>query len=649
MLAPHNRTQLLEALRPPAGYRLTDAIATTYSLDLLALLVAPVGFTSFELQDSDGPIIGDGDVLMLLRTIRRHASKMTVFCQAGQIAGAPTHARLLTALEPCVVEVSAPLGGVFHPKVWVLRYVVGVPESATPDGDEEAENATGIRYRVLVSTRNLTFDRSWDTLLTLDGELADRSRAFAANRPLADFVAALPTLATRPPVLLAAASRAARLADELRRVEFESPFGFESLAFHSLGLTSGRRSPILGRMDKLLVLSPFVTEGQLNRLGGIESERVLVSRPDVLAALPPGSLDGWKTWVLDPDADGAEEPVELEAAAGVIAGESVPAGAQSVSQMLGLHAKLYVADAGTSATVWTGSANATNAAFNRNVEFLVELGGKRTVCGVDAILDSTDGTTSLRELLLPFRPDAGQQGTDDSARELEDALDDARRVLASLGWQAIASPSDMPGTWKLELLSAAAPAEKSLANLTMLTARPITLNDSHAKVVESRPDGHLAANFIDIALESISAFIALTIRVDVNGSRAEISFVITVALEGAPESRHEAILRHLLRDREQVLRFLMLLLTDDLHGFGAGFMPIYGRAMTGDKTRPVTMMSEALLEPLLRVLHRSPERLDELEQFAQDLAPRDPHDAVLLPDGFHAVISTLRSARAVLK
>ncbi len=48
MLDPEERLLLLDALRPPEDYRLSFAIGTTYSLDLLALLTAPLGFTLFE-------------------------------------------------------------------------------------------------------------------------------------------------------------------------------------------------------------------------------------------------------------------------------------------------------------------------------------------------------------------------------------------------------------------------------------------------------------------------------------------------------------------------------------------------------------------------------------------------------------------------
>ena len=51
-------------------------------------------------------------------------------------------------------------------------------------------------YRLLVLSRNLTFDRSWDVALALDGELLPR-RTVANSRPLSDFVAALPAMARR--------------------------------------------------------------------------------------------------------------------------------------------------------------------------------------------------------------------------------------------------------------------------------------------------------------------------------------------------------------------------------------------------------------------------------------------------------------------
>ena len=96
------------------------------------------------------------DPLGLLHTVRLYADRIRIFCQAGQIKIPRDHQLLLSHLEGSVFEVAAPReDGVFHPKVWALRFQMeGQPTL----------------YRLLVLSRNLTFDRSRDTSLVLDGE-----------------------------------------------------------------------------------------------------------------------------------------------------------------------------------------------------------------------------------------------------------------------------------------------------------------------------------------------------------------------------------------------------------------------------------------------------------------------------------------------
>ncbi len=80
MLEPQDRQLLLDALRPPEGYELDFAIGTTYTLDLLALLTAPLGFTLFEMRGVPDAELGSSDALLLLRTLQRFADRMTIFC-----------------------------------------------------------------------------------------------------------------------------------------------------------------------------------------------------------------------------------------------------------------------------------------------------------------------------------------------------------------------------------------------------------------------------------------------------------------------------------------------------------------------------------------------------------------------------------------
>lgn len=105
--------------------------------------------------------------------------------------------------------------------------------------------------------------------------------------------------------------------------------------------------------------------------------------------------------------------------------------------LMGLHAKLYVLDYGREASVFTGSAKATHAAFNRNVEFLTELRGKKGILGVAAVLgEATDpaekkpGAASLADLLRPFKPGDGAAVEESTEDKFERLVDEIAKRLA---------------------------------------------------------------------------------------------------------------------------------------------------------------------------------------------------------------------------
>ena len=148
MLEPHGRTLLFDILKPPEGHTLDQAIATTYTLDLLALLTAPVAFSLFDVDDHRDLL--NQESLTLLESLRRYADKLTVFCHAGMISLPKAKFPQFEFLEGSVIQCLPPrAGAAFHPKVWVLRFV----NTSRP----------GITYRMACLSRNLTFDRCWDT------------------------------------------------------------------------------------------------------------------------------------------------------------------------------------------------------------------------------------------------------------------------------------------------------------------------------------------------------------------------------------------------------------------------------------------------------------------------------------------------------
>jgi hypothetical protein len=383
VLELQERELLLEALRPPEGFELDGAIGTTYSLDLLSLLIAPIAFTLFSLEDGE-----DGkprlDPTVLLESLRRNAAKIAIFCQAGQTYVPALTSPLFAFLEDVVVPVDPGTGGVFHPKVWVLRF---------------SSPIDGVRYRLLCASRNLTFDRSWDTVVSLEGSLTDRKAVYARNHPAGDFLARLPQMAIGRGVPDRIRAMVTRFEQEVRRVDFEVPETFDSYSLWAGGVGSRGDGPLEDRCDRALVVSPFCTPSVLEKLAGESRESILVSRPQALAPLPSSTWKAFKRVATLIDAADTEENNEsLE---------------QRTEQLTGLHAKILVFDQGREATVWTGSANATAAAFEKtkagtqkNVEFLVGLTGPKAACGVEAVLGPRDRATTLSETLVDFpQPD----------------------------------------------------------------------------------------------------------------------------------------------------------------------------------------------------------------------------------------------------
>lgn len=584
MLAPRDRQTLLAALRPPEGFRVDGVVATTFTLDLTALLVAPLAFSLLDMTADGANAAGERelDPYALLRAARDHAERMVVFCDATRIACPPKYRALFVNLENCVVQVCAPHEqGVFHPKIWLLRFV----------GPEQA-----VRYRFLCASRNLTFDQSWDTLLVLEGDLTDRVNAIAMNRPLSDFIAQLPSLVpTKSDLSKDRAKLVARMADELLRVRFGLPEGVDAMAFHPLGVPGYEKFNGPERVQRALVVSPFVDRGGLKLWSEQGKEHVLVSRVDQLDEQDDETLSRFASRsvlaeALDGDDGDAQAPERSEA-------ETPPAG---------LHAKLYVVDDGWDAHVWTGSANATSAGFSRNVEMLVQMTGKKSLLGVQRFLDG-----GLTEMIQPYARGNGP-GVTQIERELELKLCGLRRLLAEARWTATVGEKSEAG-YPFSLR-----CEKTRRPLTdAIKVRPITLLGARAQGISSSQP---VADFGCCSLEALTTFFAFTIVLEQEGVKLEAEFVLKAQLEGAPEDREEQVLASLFKDPSQVMHFLGMLLAEDPAEWLAGEEE---RASRGAAAAAAGSFEGALLERLLRALHANPAQLDSVERFIRELSRTD--------------------------
>ena len=356
---------------------------------------------------------------------------------------------------------------------------------------DERPDPAAVRYRLLCGTRNLNFDRSWDTMLVLEGDLRrDRPHVIRRNGPLSAFVQALPQL-TSSPIGSEREKAIQNISEELLRVEFRAPVGFgqhaDDLVFWPIGIGQKDTWPFGGRTDRLLVISPFVDKTCLSRLKEQADLRALVSRSEELDSLPPVALAGIESCFVLSDA--AELDLREDEAANAAtptyveekkSDDDVPV-EPSLASLRGLHAKLYVADCGKDARVWTGSANATEAAFSVNVEFLVELRGRRADLGIDILLREEpptcqhDRRVRLRDMLVPYNPPEVEQKPDEAERRLERLIDQVRRQLVEARLIArCAVDGEQQRTFQMRI-ELDAPLSKSLPADVDCSIRPISL------------------------------------------------------------------------------------------------------------------------------------------------------------------------------
>ncbi len=597
MLNPaSSRCDYGQLLRPPTpdetdgvAYELDAAIATTYSLDLNALLVLPVSLVLGDTLEGDLA----GEKIALLDAIGQLGGKLKVFYQRGNIHVPPQFNRLFGLLEPMLAPI-VPAGqdgersaafSSFHPKLWLLRYVrKDRRASATPDATR--------KYRLLVMSRNLTFDRSWDLSASLDGQpSADSTRSDDA---LAKFVESLEPHAPGFEPLKS-------MIRDLRRMQWKVPQPFRDPRMlpgggaHIKDPAERFGSPLNfgDAVDDLLVVSPFLDASEkkaLDWLGdGVKGKRTLLSRSDSLDAIGPQALERWDCYALNDR---------------IVDGEELREEDNARSQ--NLHAKLIVSRSGQTAHWHLGSANATVAALGaslsgtpRNTEFMLRLSGADAKVGIAVLLRQWTGDEgnqfAVRHAFTPL--DAGEQESDRQKLRML-----VHRLIAS-DWKLDAR-ADEAGRYRLVLstnFKSPAVQDGFQLNVGLLSRLGVW------KPLQS------GVEWTDLSLTQVSALVPLQIC----GRDGEVkeSLVIQAHLVLPPGvNRVDAVVRELVDTPDKFLNYVHMLLDStpdkrrlvrpDRHGNDVS--DLFG--FDG---------SDALFEQLMRAAARNPNHLERVGQLVK--------------------------------
>lgn len=600
MLQPDQTVLLTEALRPPHGYRVDTAVATTYSMNLTAILLAPMTFAMHDIDDASDLV--EQDPIKVLDAAQKYLSRTTVFCQSAAIHIPRNYSQIYEFLEDSIQQVTPPREhSLFHPKIWAVRY-------KNEDG--------GFLHRFIVASKNLTLDSSRDTLLALE----EHPEGTIEARSAADFVSGLPGLAVTP--LPAERRRAVEdLVRTLQEVRFEAPAPFTGGRLVPLGMTDTLDWAFPANPLRVLAISPFLAAETLDRIASRATERTLVSRPEELDRLGARRLGQWAINTLSTSLDLDDVPA-VEAIDEDTPVSAAPNDHGVTTTFNGLHAKTVVADMpGDVSMTVTGSANLTRQGWATNVEFDAVLTGPTAACGVASVLEDQGTVLGLRSVLQPYTPST--EGKADPSIETSAELESFHQALALSRPQLdvlggddkvyarlrLDVPEDAPGRTEVWLITT--PQQKRELG------QPLEW---------------------EVAPESITPFIAIRTTAGTGKAKVTRSCCLLVSLVGDVPDRRQATIASILTGPDRMLRYLSFLLginaaistrieTTDLE---VSSSIRQGVEQDGPPTSPPPVV---LYEPLVRAVSHSP---DHLASIADQIAELRKHPGVndLIPEEF---------------
>ena len=589
---------------PPPGYTLNTAVGTTYSLNLEVLLGVPLALAAHGLMVENKP----EDGIMLLDAIRKYADRINLFCEAGNIA-VPNEAQSVFAfLEDCINQVVPAKGASFHPKLWVAEY------------QAETKKEKNI-YRVIVLSRNLTFDRSWDLAVMMEGQQTDT--AVEANKPLIDFLLYLAKYQKRNPRKKAVMA----LAEQLEKVAFKPQLGgkkyFYNYEFLPLGIGDqySTRELLERTCHNVTIISPFISRKAVESFRKLllsNSKMSLVSRREELNKLGETTLQGIECWHLkDVIVDGEDmlEEDELE------------------RSRQDIHAKLYLKTKDSWSELWVGSANCTDSALGlkgpnqNNVEFLIKLDCYNYQLNGDALLKSLMGEDEEENPFERWQWD-GSEAAPEDPRQNEAKL--LLNQIVRTKVKAIVKTADS----ERDLYEISLSFSKDLLIPEHLKAEiaPIML-PGKAKPLEQE------VSFSEVRLTNLCLLYSVFIKWD----EGQLSFVLKIPTKGIPEERDDAIFKTIVGNRQGFFQYVAFLLGEDASFTFAEIMS--GGFGSQQSFRFMHEYRPVLFEKMLKTAAQSPERLYELKNVMTALSDaKDDNGEKIIPDDFVDLFATFERA-----
>ena len=605
MLNPnYDRLDYGKILAPPAGYVLDFAVGTTYSLDLDALVGASLALGLSEETDSEVM----NNPVCLLEALRRTGDKVALFCEGGQIYLPGNVSSLYILLEKMVFTVKTDKqSGIakypsFHPKFWLIRY--------KNSNDEYI-------YRIVVLSRNLTFDRSWDISFYMNGKVTKRN--VRKNEPVCDFLRYLSSQLPDDKNGKEKAKGIRSLISELPNVIFDpNDRMFNDYEFIPNGIK--RNNGKLYRFDEtdlfnetfheIFIMSPFISGDIIrnfnnrNDYSPIENSRyMLVTRELSLGKLVPDDVSNFDIYTLRDR---------------VIDGESSISDDATPAQKQDIHAKLYMIKKYSTSNLYLGSLNASHNAVYGNVEFMIRLESKNRYLNMDKLRDSLFGGDEDDEG-NPFHKitleTAIVSEEDEGTNDLNAVIKDVNRINA----HAVVNKSDD------DHYSIAVYFDSFDTGIFTVSIRPLLSSKCEPMNEE--------ISFENLTMDQLSEFYVVSVS---DGDKT-VERVMIIPTDGLPDEREKMIVSKVVNDSECFYRYVAFLLGDD-SVISVLEANIVGANSNGEQNRPSYLLP-ALYEKMLQTAATSPERFRGIDYLIKTITK----DGVI-PDDFKKLYETFKKA-----
>lgn len=605
MLKPKtDRLDYAQMLKPPPGYRLAHAVGTTYSLDLEALVAAVLPLALAETPCNK--VLQDP--LSVLHAIRKISDKVVLFCQDGQTKRPRNPSRLLSFFEEMIVRVALrkrradALYPSFHPKMWFLCF-------EGPDG--------GRRYRLIVLSRNLTFDRSWDAGLVLESDPRATGDQRHLRKPLGDFLDYLSGLIPGRSGD-AELNRKRRIVKDLRsalanlKFDYGQEEGWERADVIPLGVDGYSADlaehPLFCqdagdaahyKFHDVVVISPFLGKEAVSLLGApgrrlAGGTCALVTRESELQKVVPLALHpGWafadavyvlKDKVVSGEARLSEDGLDLEEAA-----------------RQDLHAKVYFWRRDTQKQLYIGSMNASRRGLQSNVELMVRLSTSGRGVNGRRILDDLFGEDWADPENPFYQPDLSCV----TSSEAQDDDQDPECLLQEF--------------CRLSRNARVVARDGAYALIVEFDGANLDRRISLCPLFGGKDRKTLAAELVfdAMSLENLGCYY----EVEVRTKQKTIRRVIVIPTEGIPQERDQKIVNEIIPDAQKLSEYLMRVFADPgdgAHSRGEG-LPLFGSG-----NMPPSVYDSGLYERMLRAAAENPDAFVDAGRVLDGIVGADP-------------------------